>query len=96
MSFHNVADATGVRVMADKCATCIFRPGNLMELRRGRVRDMVEEATGNEGVIVCHDTLNDDKAAVCKGYAERHAPPLLQIAERLDHVVPWTREKEAL
>lgn len=91
MSYHNIADSTGVRVMAERCSTCIFRPGNLMQLRRGRVRDMVEQAQNNEGVIVCHDTLDDELQAVCKGFAERHATQYLQVAERLGMTVAWSK-----
>lgn len=53
------------------CSTCIFRPGNLMHLRSGRVRQMVDEALANESTIVCHQTLDGDNAA-CYGFFKRH------------------------
>lgn len=67
-----------VWVMAAKCATCIFRPGNLMYLEEGRVKEMVEASVENEAHIVCHDTLlygHDSRLrpAVCRGY---HDHPL--------------------
>ena len=38
----NVASRGVVRVQAEKCVTCIFKPGNKMDLRKGRLKDMVE------------------------------------------------------
>lgn len=61
----------GLRVCADLCSTCIFRPGNLMQLRPGRVRSMVDEALKNDAFIACHKTL-DGERAVCRGFYDRH------------------------
>jgi hypothetical protein len=36
-------DERGLRVRATKCDTCIYRPGNQMQLRPGRVNALVEE-----------------------------------------------------
>lgn len=64
-----------VWVMADKCATCIFHPGNRMHLSPGRVKEMVRAATADQGHITCHDTLLYSyktrlRPAVCRGYFE--------------------------
>lgn len=78
--------------MAEMCATCIFRPHNAMQLRPGRVREMIASATRDESAIVCHHTLEDDKQAVCRGFYEldEHGPTApLQIATRLGRVVEW-------
>lgn len=88
---HNVADESGVRVMAERCSTCIFRPGNLMHLQPGRLREMVERVREIEGVIPCHETLGDDLHAVCRGQFEEVKTQWLQLAERLDYIVPHTR-----
>ena len=61
----------GLRVCADMCPTCIFRPGNLMHLRPGRVRRMVDQALADDSAIVCHDTLHGSEA-VCRGFFDRH------------------------
>lgn len=65
-----------VRLMAQRCATCIFRPGNRMHLQPGRVKDMVETCIAKEGHVVCHDTLRhadtELPGAVCRGF-EQHA-----------------------
>lgn len=71
----DVADpATGtVRLMAAKCDTCIFRPGNLMHLRPGRVKDMVDTCLRNSGHVVCHKTLDEaTDGAICRGFADAY------------------------
>lgn len=74
-----------VHVCREMCATCIFRPGNLMELRSGRVREMVDEALASESSIRCHQTLDEGCGAVCRGFYDRHTTQPLQIAQRLGH-----------
>lgn len=63
-----------VHVLADKCSTCIFRPGNPMRLPAGRRRAMVAEALGGGGAIICHSTLGSAVVApaVCRGFWDRH------------------------
>ena len=41
-SFTPVYDKAGLHVMAEPCSTCIFKPGNLMRLSKGRVKDMTD------------------------------------------------------
>ncbi|GLI03699.1 hypothetical protein [Phytohabitans aurantiacus] len=45
------------RLLSRQCATCIFKPGNLMHLQEGRLKDLVSETRATEGFIVCHSTL---------------------------------------
>lgn len=71
-----------IHVCRRMCSTCIFRPGNLMHLRPGRVDEMVSEAVAAESTIVCHSTLDGDNAA-CRGFYDRHRTSTLQIAERM-------------
>lgn len=68
---YPVADrATGtVRICADRCPTCILRPGNPAGLRPGRLHQLVRETAAAEGHVVCHDTLATDAPAICAGYA---------------------------
>jgi hypothetical protein len=82
---HNVYRDGFVYVCREMCSTCVFRPGNKMELRSGRVRQMVDEAKEHDSTIVCHKTLDGDSAA-CRGFFDRHKTPPLQIAERLNLV----------
>ena len=63
-----------IRVCEDMCETCIFRPGNLMDLRPGRVKGMVAEALGEDSYITCHSTLSRDvAAAICHGFWRSYA-----------------------
>lgn len=77
-----------MHVCAEMCPTCIFRPGNLMHLEPGRLREMVGQARKDESTIVCHSTLNTGKEAACRGFFDRFATAPLQIAERLD-MIEW-------
>ena len=61
----------GLRVQAEMCDTCIFRPGNLMSLRAGRVREMIDAALAADSCIPCHKTL-DGQRSVCRGFVDRH------------------------
>jgi len=85
-----VADpATGrVRLMAKRCTTCIFRPGNQMFLKPGRVKEMVEACVRDEGHVTCHKTLpvtgTELPGAVCRGW-EQHPLAVRSL------VVRWMR-----
>lgn len=77
-----------VHVCAEMCPTCVFRPGNLMHLEPGRLREMVDRARKDESTIVCHSTLYTDERAACRGFFDRYATAPLQIAERLG-MIEW-------
>ena len=67
-----------VHVMSEKCSTCIFRPGNLMHLSPGKVKEMVDRSIGDESAITCHKTLpfaanHGQQQAVCRGFMESYA-----------------------
>jgi hypothetical protein len=67
------------RRLTEMCSTCVFRPGNTMRLREGRLRDLVEEARADESYIVCHSTLpgmapDNVKPAICRGSPTGTAP----------------------
>ena len=67
-----------IHVCAHQCKTCIFRPGNLMQLRRGRVKQMVRDATANDSCITCHSTLGGDEAC-CRGFFDLKASASLRL-----------------
>ena len=83
MSRHNVYRNGRVHVCQRMCPTCIFRPGNLMQLRSGRVRGMIDDARRDEGCIPCHSHLYTGRDAVCRGFFDRYPTQPLQLAERL-------------
>jgi hypothetical protein len=45
------------RLLSRQCPTCVFKPGNLMKLRTGRLHDLIAQACAAESYIVCHSTL---------------------------------------
>lgn len=85
---HNIVRDGKVHVCEQMCSTCIFRPGNLMHLEPGRVTGMVKEAVEGESTIVCHQTLDTDANAACRGFVDRYTKDVatLQIAFRLNLV----------
>ncbi|MEU4166164.1 hypothetical protein AB0F46_04660 [Streptomyces sp. NPDC026665] len=82
---HDVADPAtwSVRVCGHRCATCIFRPGNLMNLQPGRVAQMIKKAVADEGHIVCHKTLDTKTPAICAGFAAHPRGRIASLALRL-------------
>lgn len=69
----NVFRGNEVHVMAERCSTCIFHPGNRMSLTKGRVRQMVHSCLSTVGGnIPCHQTLDADQA-ICRGYWDGYA-----------------------
>lgn len=77
-----------VHVLAEQCATCIFRPGNPMHLQPGRVKGMVDACRETDGGnIPCHSTLGGDRA-ICRGFWDAYAAedPILRLAQALDVV----------
>lgn len=72
-------------VLTRKCDTCIFRPGNLMSLKDGRVDAMVSDCIQQDVIIPCHSTL-DGPRSVCRGLYDVHRDDItvMQLAERLE------------
>lgn len=66
-----------VHVMAEKCSTCVFRPGNLMDLKPGRVKDLVRGNLDDESALICHKTLayspGQPDGAICSGFFDAYA-----------------------
>lgn len=65
------------RVLSAKCRTCIFLPNNKMDLRPGRLKEMVEGSIENGSWITCHSTLEygpypDAEPAICRGFYDAH------------------------
>jgi hypothetical protein len=57
-----------------------------MQLRGGRVRQMVDDARRHDSAIICHQTLDGDNAA-CRGFFDRYPTQPLQLASRLGLIV---------
>jgi hypothetical protein len=43
-------------VMKERCSTCIFRPGNLMNLAEGRLEQLVAETDAKDENVRCHQS----------------------------------------
>lgn len=77
-----------VRVLSDKCATCLLRPGVGHE--SDTVRKVVKANLDAGTALPCHETLSygpypEFGEAVCRGFFDsyRDQSQALQIAERL-------------
>lgn len=81
--FNAVTDDQRLRVLREQCATCIFRPGNLLELASGAVKDVVRQSLANDTAVICHDTLALDVQAVCRGFADRYDTTPIEMARQL-------------
>jgi len=77
-----------VHVCESMCSTCIFRKGNKMQLRPGRVRQMVDDCKRHETAIVCHSTY-DGEHAICYGFWKRWRNDIvpLRLAQLMGIVV---------
>jgi hypothetical protein len=75
-----------VHVMSERCSTCVFHPGNLMNLPAGRFQDLVERNRSEDTAFACHQTLyrTGVEHSICRGYydAYKHETTPLRIAER--------------
>jgi hypothetical protein len=76
----------GVRVMAECCPTCIFRAANRALLPPGLLREMVEGVREISGVIPCHETLDQEVQAGCRGQFDSGRAVGLQVAAGLGFV----------
>lgn len=87
----NVYREGKVHVLEDKCSTCVFRPGNLMHLSPGRLKDLSGGADDNQTAIICHQTLPTvgyPNQAICRGYwdSRKDTNPTLVLAAGADLV----------
>lgn len=77
-----------VHVKAQMCSTCIFRPGNLMTLAAGRVKEMVDGSIADGAGITCHKTIygQAEQEATCRGFFDAYAEkvPAFRLAKAMD------------
>ena len=80
----------GPQLLAEQCSTCIFRAGNPMYLRPGRMREVVMENRRRGTVLICHQTLSygphpEMGESVCRGYYDAYHDELqvIQVIERM-------------
>jgi len=59
-----------------------------MDLRSGRLREMIDHCLANESCIPCHHLhYEGPNDACCRGFFDRYPTQPLQIAERLGLIV---------
>lgn len=90
-----------MRILTEQCATCIFRPSNLMHLREGRVKQMITDCQTYDTHVPCHETMEyddsdeegnavgvTDGSPVCRGFYDRYpgVGQMIRISERLNLV----------
>lgn len=70
-----------------KCSSCVFWPGNLMQLGPGRLADLVEQNRQTGSMLICHQTTYGaaPREAMCRGFWDAYADvsDIPQIMERL-------------
>ena len=80
-----------IHVLAEKCSTCVFWPGNRMDLHKGRLKDLIDSNVEADSALTCHKTLpewpGDAEPAVCRGFYDARRTTPLQIADRLGFIV---------
>lgn len=76
-----------LRMLSEKCSTCILRPASdgRIPLRAGRLKEFLDEALESESYVVCHSTLyrDDVKPAICRGFADSYDTRMLRMARVL-------------
>jgi hypothetical protein len=77
-----------IHVLSERCSTCVFRAGNLMHLRSGRLADLVRTNLAADTAFSCHETLHEDGVdqALCRGYVDAYGEQVtpLRMAAALD------------
>jgi hypothetical protein len=98
--------ATGLsRLLAERCSTCILRPGDKMHLGAEHTAAFVRQALDAGSYVVCHQTLTygdnpDFGPAICRGFFDAYANRspalrLLRAFSRLTEVEPPQPEADA-
>ncbi len=90
MSESNIYRDDKVHVQRAMCPTCIFRKDGV-ELAPGRRDQMVADADAEQGTIICHETLDTDRNAACRGYYDQGQSVTLRLAASLG-AIEWVRE----
>lgn len=92
MSESIIDRETGLcRLLSEQCSTCVGRPGNLMHLKPGRLKELVRQNTGQDTMgLVCHQTLDyggnpDYGRALCRWFYDTYGSQCngVRVMERL-------------
>lgn len=91
------------QVFTEQCLTCVFRPGNQMKLRKGRLKELIQDNVRNGAALVCHETLPygphpEIGETYCRGFYDRVSTRsnFIRIMQRLGgfkEIAPPSAEK---
>jgi len=74
-------------VFKEKCSTCVFRPGNLMHLRPGALKRIVDANLSTGTLLMCHKTTfgQAPEPIACKGFYDKYGPlqMVVQVINRI-------------
>lgn len=73
-------------VWAERCGTCVFRPGNPMALGPGRLAELVAHNRAHGAALICHTTTHGqaDREVVCRGWWDAYPDtPSIVVVQRL-------------
>lgn len=78
------------RVLSEMCSDCVFRPGNLMNLKPGRLKDLIESNCGPDAQgLHCHQTTYGQNPetglSLCRGFFDRfgHLANFIRVCHRI-------------
>lgn len=76
--------ATGrPRLLSEQCSTCIFRPGNPMNLRPGYLKEIVEANVAAGAGLTCHQTLaahpGEAPPSWCRGFYDAYGDAVAAV-----------------
>lgn len=88
---------TRVRLLSERCRTCVF--GTNPPVPPARVRQVIQDNLREGTLLMCHSTLygQADAEAMCRGYwdAHRHRTNTARVMDRLSAAwdgKPWWEE----
>lgn len=77
------------RLFTERCATCVFRPGNAMRLPPGRLGELIGDNRATGSLLTCHETTYGQRPdlgeVMCRGFYDAYAEDsaVAQIMGRL-------------
>lgn len=81
---------TRPQLLAERCSSCVFRPGNLMKLAPGRLSDLIQHNLDAGAALICHQTLSygdhpEVGEAVCRGFYDAYGDDVnaIRVMHRL-------------
>jgi hypothetical protein len=91
------------QLLAERCSSCVFRSGNLMHLRPGRLAHLIQQNLDGGAALICHQTLSygdhpEVGEAVCRGFYDAYGDDVneIRVMERIGgfNVIPAPTKEE--